>query len=171
MIDRCPDVPLATNAGRADCVSPTPTTTRAAAEGAAAEGAETRRVVDAARRLSLERGDVAATMADSAVEAGVAMQSVHTAGRSRADLRHLVTDLALAGDSQEIVLVDRPVYDAFTAEPRPARHIGNVAGSVAATMERPVPVWIDHREAAAVVRGPPPNSLRPIVDATRPSEP
>jgi AcrR family transcriptional regulator len=120
-------------------------------ERAAEERSETRRrVVDAARGLFLERGYVATTMADIATEAGVALQSVYTAGQSKADLLHLVTDLAVAGDSQEVMLVDRPVYAAVAAEPDPARQIGMLAGLIATTMERLAPVWITYREAAAV---------------------
>jgi AcrR family transcriptional regulator len=115
------------------------------------ERSETRRrVVDAARALFLERGYVATTMADIARHAGVALQSVYTAGQSKADLLHLVTDLAVAGDSQEVMLVDRPVYAAIAAEPDPARQIEMLAGLIVTTMERLAPVWITYRQAAAV---------------------
>lgn len=120
-------------------------------ERATEERAETRRrVVDAAHGLFLERGYVATTMADIAGEAGVALQSVYTAGRSKADLLHLVTDLAVAGDSEEVMIVDRPVYAVVAAEPDPVRQIEMLAGLIAATMERLAPVWITYREAAAV---------------------
>jgi AcrR family transcriptional regulator len=120
-------------------------------ERATEERAETRRrVIDAARQLFLERGYVATTMADIAGEAGVALQSVYTAGQSKADLLHLVTDLAVAGDSQEVMLVDRPVYASVAAEPDPVRQIEMFAGLIATTMERLAPVWIAYREAAAV---------------------
>lgn len=120
-------------------------------ERAAEERAETRRrVVDAARELFLTRGYVATTMADIAGEAGVALQSVYTAGQSKADLLHLVTDLAVAGDSQEVMLVERPEYAAIAAETDPARQVEMFAALIAATMERLAPVWIAYREAAAV---------------------
>jgi AcrR family transcriptional regulator len=120
-------------------------------ERAAEERAETRRrVADAARKLFLERGYVATTMTDIAGEAGVALQSVYTAGQSKADLLHLVTDLAVAGDSEDIMLVDRPAYAAIAAEADPVRQIEMFAGLIAATMERLAPVWITYREAAAV---------------------
>ena len=120
-------------------------------ERAAEERSATRRrVVDAARELFLERGYVATTMADIAREAGVALQSVYTAGQSKADLLHLVTDLAVAGDGQEVMLVDRPEYAAVAAESDPVRQVEMLAGLIAATMERLAPVWIAYREAAAV---------------------
>ncbi len=108
------------------------------------------RVVGAARDLFLSRGYVATTMADIARDAGVALQSVYTAGRSKADLLHLVTDLAVAGDDQEVMLVDRPEFVAVTAESDPVRQVQMLAGLIATTLERLAPVWIAYREAAAV---------------------
>jgi AcrR family transcriptional regulator len=109
-----------------------------------------RRVVEAARDLFLSRGYVATTMADIAREAGVALQSVYTAGQSKADLLHLVTDLAVAGDQQDVMLVDRPQYAAVADEPDPVRQVEMLADLITATMERLAPVWIAYREAAAV---------------------
>ena len=108
------------------------------------------RVVEAARDLFLSRGYVATTMADIARNAGVALQSVYTAGQSKADLLHLVTDLAVAGDDREIMLVERPEYLAVAAESDPVRQVQMLAALIAATMERLAPVWIAYREAAAV---------------------
>jgi AcrR family transcriptional regulator len=108
------------------------------------------RVVEAARDLFLSRGYVATTMAEIAREAGVALQSVYTAGQSKADLLHLVIDLAVAGDQQEVMLVDRPEFRAVAAESDPERQVQMLAGLIAATMERLAPVWIAYREAAAV---------------------
>jgi AcrR family transcriptional regulator len=109
-----------------------------------------RRVVDAARELFLARGYVATTMADIAREAGVALQSVYSAGQSKADLLHLVTDVAVAGDDQEVMLVDRPEFVAVAAESDPVRQVQMLASLIAATLDRVAPVWIAYREAAAV---------------------
>ena len=120
-------------------------------ERAAEERSATRRrVVEAARELFLSRGYVATTMADIAREAGVALQSVYTAGRSKADLLHLVTDLAVAGDDRDVMLVDRPEFLAVAAESDPERQVQMLASLIAATMERLAAVWIAYREAAAV---------------------
>jgi AcrR family transcriptional regulator len=120
-------------------------------ERAQAERSATRRrVVEAARELFLSRGYVATTMADIAREAGVALQSVYTAGQSKADLLHLITDLAVAGDDQEVMLVDRPEFAAVAAESDPERQVQMLASLIATTMERLAPVWIAYREAAAV---------------------
>jgi AcrR family transcriptional regulator len=109
-----------------------------------------RRVVDAAHRLFLERGYVATTMADIAREAGVALQSVYKVGHSKADLLHEVRDLAVAGDDQRVMLLDRPEYAAIRAEPDAARQVEMFASLIATAMQRLAPVWAAYREAAAV---------------------
>lgn len=109
-----------------------------------------RLVVEAARNLFLTRGYVATTMDDIAQEAGVARQSVYKAGQSKADLLHLVTDIAVAGDDQEVMLLERPIYAGISDEPSPERQVQMAAALIAATMERLAPVWVAYREAAAV---------------------
>jgi AcrR family transcriptional regulator len=108
------------------------------------------RVIEAAHALFLERGYVATTMADIAREAGVALQSVYKVGHSKADLLHEVRDLAVAGDDQQVMLLDRPEFIAIRAETDPERQVEMLAGLVATTMQRLSPVWAAYREAAAV---------------------
>ena len=124
--------------------------TRRRQRAEAERNATRRRVVDAAGKLFLTRGYVATTMADIASEAGVALQSVYSAGESKAELLHLVTDTAVAGDDQDVMLIDRPQFAAVAAEPDPARQVRMLAAQIVATMERLAPVWIAYREAAAV---------------------
>jgi AcrR family transcriptional regulator len=109
-----------------------------------------RRVIEAAGRLFRERGYVATTMNDIAKEAGVALQSVYNAGRSKSDLLHLVTDVAVGGDDRDVTLLDRPNFAAIAAEPDAVRQIELIAALIASTLERVAPVWIAYREAAAV---------------------
>ena len=109
-----------------------------------------RRVVDAARTLFLTRGYVATTMDAIAQEAGVARQSVYKAGQSKAELLHLVTDLAVAGDDEDVLLLERPSFAAISDEASPERQVQMIAALIAATMERLAPVWVAYREAAAV---------------------
>jgi AcrR family transcriptional regulator len=89
-------------------------------------------------------------VAEIAREAGVALQSVYSAGQSKADLLHLVTDLAVAGDDQQVMLLDRPSYQAIADETDPDRQVQMSAALTAQTMERLAPVWVAYREAAAV---------------------
>ncbi len=109
-----------------------------------------RRVVEAARNLFLARGYVATTMDDIAQEAGVARQSVYKAGQSKADLLHLVIDLAVAGDDEDVMLLERPSFAAISGEAQPERQVQMIAALIVATMERLAPVWVAYREAAAV---------------------
>jgi len=108
------------------------------------------RVVEAARELFVTRGYVATTVADIAKEAGVALQSVYNAGGSKAALMHLVVDLAVAGDDQDVLLADRPSFAAIGAQPTAERQVEVIATLVAETMQRLAPVWVAYREAAAV---------------------
>ena len=108
------------------------------------------RVVEAARTLFLTKGYVATTMAEIAEEAGVALQSVYSAGRSKAELLHLVTDLAVAGDDRDVMLLDRPSFTAIAEESNRVRQVEMAADLIVATMERLAPVWVAYREAAAV---------------------
>ena len=109
-----------------------------------------RKVVEAARKLFLEQGYVATTMSAISREAGVAMQSVYSAGKSKADLLHLVVDLAVAGDHDDVMLVERPDYQAVATETNAERQVEIVSQLIASTLERLAPVWIAYREAAAV---------------------
>jgi AcrR family transcriptional regulator len=109
-----------------------------------------RRVLDAARTLFLTRGYVATTVADIAREAGVSLQSVYNAGQSKADLMHLVADLAVAGDDEQIMLADRPTFAAIGTRRTAERRVETIAALIAQTMQRLAPVWVVYREAAAV---------------------
>jgi AcrR family transcriptional regulator len=107
-------------------------------------------VVLAARELFLERGYVATTMSEIAKTAGVALQSVYSAGRSKADLLHLVVDLAVAGDSDDVMLLDRPGFRAVSKGPTAEAQVEGIAALIAETMERLAPIWVAYREADAV---------------------
>ncbi|HEX5088632.1 MAG TPA: helix-turn-helix domain-containing protein [Nocardioides sp.] len=109
-----------------------------------------RRVVEAARDLFVTRGYVATTVADIAKEAGVALQSVYNAGKSKAALMHLVVDLAVAGDDEEVLLADRSTFTAVAEQPTAERQVEVIAALIAETMQRLAPVWVAYREAAAV---------------------
>jgi AcrR family transcriptional regulator len=109
-----------------------------------------RRVVEAARELFVNRGYVATTVADIAKEAGVALQSVYNAGKSKAALMHLVVDLAVAGDDEDVLLADRPTFTAIADQPTAEGQVEVIAALIAQTMERLAPVWVAYREAAAV---------------------
>src|SRR5438270_10131954 len=107
------------------------------------------RVMEAARTLFLERGYVATTMADIARQARVALQSVYKVGHSKADLLHNVRDLAVAGDDQQVMLLDRPEFIAIRAEARPERQVQMLAALITTTRQQLAPVWVAYLESAA----------------------
>jgi AcrR family transcriptional regulator len=106
--------------------------------------------VAAAQRLFVANGYKATTIDDIATEAGVAIQSVYKAGKSKADLLQHVVEVVVAGDDQDVMLTERPTFASIADEPDPARQIGMVAGLIASTQERSGPVQVALREAAAV---------------------
>jgi AcrR family transcriptional regulator len=120
-------------------------------ERAEQERRATRRLVlDAARRLFVARGYVGTTMHDIADEAGVALQSVYNAGRSKADLLHMVVDLEVAGDDDEVMFSERPTFRAIGEPSEPRRQVATVAELIATTQERSASVQFAYRQAAAV---------------------
>jgi AcrR family transcriptional regulator len=107
-------------------------------------------VLDAAGRLFLARGYTGTTVADIAREAGVAVQSVYSAGTSKAALLQLVVDSAVAGDDADVEILDRDPFRAVAEEPDPTRQIEMIAALIAATQERSAPMQVVFRQAAAV---------------------
>src|SRR6187431_35432 len=75
-----------------------------------------RRVLDAAHRLFVANGYTETTMAGIAREAGVALQSVYKAGRSKAELLHMVVDRAVAGDDEAVMIADRAAFKAIAGQ-------------------------------------------------------
>lgn len=119
-------------------------------ERAAEERQATRnRVIDAASRLFVAKGYTGTTMAEIAREAGVAMQSVYTAGRGKADLLSAAVERAVAGDDQEVMVHDR--YATLLADERdPVRQIQILAAFACDIQERSAPLQLAYRQAAAV---------------------
>jgi AcrR family transcriptional regulator len=109
-----------------------------------------RRVLAAAQRLFVEQGFRGTTMADIASEAGVAMQSVYKAGRSKADLLQRVVELVVAGDDQDMLITERPTVGAIAEEPDARRQVEMIAALITSTQERSAPVHAALREAAAL---------------------
>jgi AcrR family transcriptional regulator len=109
-----------------------------------------RRVVDAARHLFLTNGYPGTTMVDIATEAGVALQSVYTAAKSKADLLQLVVDTVVAGDDEPVQITDRDPFQAIGDEPDPVRQVEMIAALIASTQERSASVQVVFRQAAAV---------------------
>jgi AcrR family transcriptional regulator len=108
------------------------------------------RVIEAATGLFVANGYTATTMADIAREAGVAMQSVYSAGRSKADLLHAAVDRAVAGDDKDVLVHERPAFASVAAERDPVRQIKLIADLICDIHERSASIQAAYREAAAV---------------------
>ena len=119
-------------------------------ERAEEERRDTRtRVIEAATRLFEVKGYRGTTMADIAREAGVAMQSVYTAGRSKADLLNAAVGRAVAGDDREVFVHDRPGFAALATEPNLVRRVHGMAALICEIQQRSEPMQVAQREAAA----------------------
>jgi len=89
-------------------------------------------------------------MADIAREAGVAMQSVYSAGRSKADLLHAAVERAVAGDDKDVLVHERPAFASLADERDPVHQVQLIADLICDIQERSAPIQAAYREAAAV---------------------
>jgi AcrR family transcriptional regulator len=89
-------------------------------------------------------------MIDIARAAGVAMQSVYTAGRSKADLLRAAVERAVAGDDADVLVHQRPAFAALAAEPDPRRQVQLIADLICEIQQRSAPIQAAYREAAAI---------------------
>ena len=108
------------------------------------------RVVAAATELFVSNGYPGTTMADIARAAGVAIQSVYSAGRSKADLLQAAVQRAVAGDDTEVLVHERPAYATLAAEPDPVRQMHLVADLICEVHQRSAPIQTAFRQAAAI---------------------
>jgi AcrR family transcriptional regulator len=108
-----------------------------------------RKVVAAAADLFVERGYVGTTVAAIAERAGVALQSVYTAGGSKGELLEAVHDQAVVGDDAPIPLLARRTVAKIAQEPDPRRQVELFAVLIVETLERAGAVLAVYRDAAA----------------------
>jgi len=109
-----------------------------------------RRVVAAARELFIANGYTATSMNDIASAAGVALQSVYKAGTSKAELLHMVVDLEVAGDDEQVMFADRAAFQALARQTDPRRQVRVLADQIAVVQERSALIQAAYRQAAAV---------------------
>jgi AcrR family transcriptional regulator len=109
-----------------------------------------RAVVDAARRLFLEKGYGATSLNDVAEAAGVSVQTVYGQLGSKRVLLKEVLDVAVAGDHEPVAMRDRPEAGAVMAEPDPEKKLRLLATMFTAVAGRVEPVERVMRSAAAV---------------------
>lgn len=102
--------------------------------------AQTRaRMIEAAYRLFTERGYPGTTMADIAAEAGVAVQTVYFAFRTKAELLQKVYERAVIGDADTLP-EQQPWYAELIAAPSLDAALGILVDAVGAVLARTAPL-------------------------------
>ena len=95
-----------------------------------------RRVLDAAHELFVDRGYGATTIAEVAAAAGVAVETVYAAFRTKFTVLRRAWDVAVGGDEDDVRLLDRPELRAVFAEPDLAARLTRFATVNTAVMRR-----------------------------------
>ena len=108
-----------------------------------------RAVLDAARRLFLDQGYAATTVAAIAREAGVSVETVYKAFGNKPGLVKAVFDVSVVGDDEPVPMLRRDVVRRIQAEPDPRRKLGMYAEHLSESAPRSVPIQLLVRAAAA----------------------
>jgi AcrR family transcriptional regulator len=112
-------------------------------------GENRRAVLEAARRMFLERGYAATTVGAIAAEAGVSVETVYKAFGNKPGLVKAVVDVAIVGDDESVPMVQRERVQRIEAEPDPRRKLGMYGEHLAESAPRRVPLELLVRAAAA----------------------
>ena len=107
------------------------------------------KVLAAAADLFVERGYIGTTVAAIAERAGVALQSVYTAGGSKGELLQAVHDQAIVGDSAPVPLLARRTVAKIAQETDARRQLELFAQLISETLERAGAILAVYRDAAA----------------------
>ncbi len=111
---------------------------------------ENRRVVlEAARRMFLERGYAATTVGAIAAEARVSVETVYKAFGNKPGLVKAVVDVAIVGDDEPVPMLQRELVRRIEAETDPRRKLAMYGEHLAESAPRRVPVELLVRAAAA----------------------
>ncbi len=110
-------------------------------------------VLDTARRLFLERGYAATTIAAIASDAGVSVETVYKAFGNKPGLVKAVFDVSIVGDDEPVPLMQRERVLRIREEPDPRRKLTMYGEHLAETAPRSVPVQLLIRAAAATDEG------------------
>ncbi len=106
-------------------------------------------VLGAARRLFLDRGYAATTMANIAAEAGVSVETVYKAFGNKAGLVKSVVDVAIVGDDEPVPMLQRELVRRIEAEPDARRKLAVHCEHLTQSAPRHVPVQLLVRAAAS----------------------
>lgn len=114
----------------------------------AARARDTReRILDAARRLFVERGYLPTTMSAIAQEAGVAIQTLYLSFGSKAGVLAAALDTTIVGDDAPVPVLDRPWVQELRAEEDGARAVTLLCQGIGQSLERVAPLYTTMRAA------------------------
>jgi AcrR family transcriptional regulator len=108
-----------------------------------------RAVLEAARRMFLDRGYAATTVGAIAADAGVSVETVYKAFGNKRGLVKAVVDVAIVGDDEAVPMLQRELVRRIEAEADPRRKLAMYGEHLAESAPRRVPVELLVRAAAA----------------------
>lgn len=109
-----------------------------------------RQIIEAARKLFIERGYSGATMEAIAQEAGVAAETIYAAFGNKQGILSRLISVSLVGDDEPATLFEREGPLAVQQEKDPARQIKLFAADMAQIMGRVAPILEVMRSAAKI---------------------
>lgn len=112
-------------------------------------GENRRAILDAARRMFLERGYAATTVSAIAAAAGVSVETVYKAFGNKPGLVKAVVDVAIVGDDEPVPMLQRDRVRRIEAEGDARRKLALYGEHLAESAPRRVPVELLVRGAAA----------------------
>lgn len=98
-------------------------------------------VVQAARRLFLERGYTATTMEAISDSSGVPAATVYRLFASKLGILKALLDVSIAGDDESVPVQERPLARALLADPDPVKQLAGFAGITAGILARAEPIY------------------------------
>jgi AcrR family transcriptional regulator len=110
-------------------------------------------ILDAGRRIFLERGYGLTTMPAVAAAAGVSTETVYKAFTNKPGLVKAIFDVAIVGDDEPIPLLAREFVQRNMAEPDPVRKLITYGEHLAELSPRTSPILLVVREAAGADKG------------------
>jgi AcrR family transcriptional regulator len=114
-----------------------------------AQARQTRlQIVEAARKLFVERGYAGATIEAIAQEAGVAQETVYSIFGNKRKILAFLLDISVGGDDQPVGILDRPEPQAIMHDTDQKRQLGMFAKGITEVMSRAAPVFEIMRGAA-----------------------
>ncbi len=105
-------------------------------------------ILDAARRLFVERGFAATTLQALADEAEVAVQTVYATFGSKKEVLRVLIDVSVVGDDEAVPLMERDAVQAIVREPDQRARAKQQAALITTIMGRVADVTMVARAAA-----------------------